>query len=113
MLGGLVGYAAGQILARQIGHWIFNATIPVQPVLLPLVLGLAVIVTFAGSAGAIRKAMRFDPVFALRGDALKASPRSANTGSKRMACELSPRFPQRPRSQPIPIPAATGRVARE
>ena len=69
MLGGLVGYAAGQILARQIGHWIFNATIPVQPVLLPLVLGLAVIVTFAGSAGAIRKAMRFDPVFALRGDA--------------------------------------------
>jgi putative ABC transport system permease protein len=69
ILGGITGFAAGQMLARQIGRWIFNSSIPVQPVLLPFVLGLAVIVTFAGSAGAIRKAMRFDPVFALRGDA--------------------------------------------
>jgi len=29
-----------------------------------------VIVTFAGSAAAIRRAVQFDPVFALRGDAL-------------------------------------------
>ena len=28
MLGGLAGYGAGQLLARQIGHWIFNASIP-------------------------------------------------------------------------------------
>jgi putative ABC transport system permease protein len=69
LLGGLAGYAAGQMLARQIGYWIFSSSIPVQPVLLPLVLGLAVVVTFAGSASAIRKAMNFDPVFALRGDA--------------------------------------------
>ncbi len=69
VLGGLAGYATGQLLARQIGRWIFGATIPVQPVLLPLVLGLALMVTFAGSVGAIRKAMRFDPVLALRGDA--------------------------------------------
>jgi hypothetical protein len=33
------------------------------------VLAIAVLVTFAGSAASIRKAMHFDPVFALRGDA--------------------------------------------
>lgn len=69
LLGGLAGFFAGSVLARQIGRSIFNSAVPVQPVLFPLVLALAVAVTFAGSAGAIRKAMQFDPVFALRGDA--------------------------------------------
>ncbi|MGE0407371.1 MAG: ABC transporter permease [Candidatus Korobacteraceae bacterium] len=69
LLGGTTGYVAGLLLARQVGRWIFDASIPVQPVLFPLMLLLAVVVTFAGSIGAIRKAMQFDPVFALRGDA--------------------------------------------
>jgi ABC-type lipoprotein release transport system permease subunit len=33
-----------------------------------VILTMAVIVTFAGSAAAIRKAVRLDPVFALRGE---------------------------------------------
>jgi ABC-type antimicrobial peptide transport system permease subunit len=37
-------------------------------VLLPVILAIAVIVTFAGSAAAIRRAVRLDPVFALRGE---------------------------------------------
>jgi ABC-type antimicrobial peptide transport system permease subunit len=37
-------------------------------VLLPVILGIAVIVTFAGSALAIRHAVKLDPVFALRGE---------------------------------------------
>jgi ABC-type antimicrobial peptide transport system permease subunit len=41
----------------------------VQPVLFPVVIALAVLVTFAGSAASIRKAMKFDPVMVLRGDA--------------------------------------------
>jgi putative ABC transport system permease protein len=69
LLGGAAGYAIGVLLAHQIGRSIFDADITIQPVLLPVILGIAVIVTFAGSAAAIRRAVQFDPVFALRGDA--------------------------------------------
>lgn len=69
LLGGLAGFAAGAILAREIGRSIFNSQITIQPVLLPFILAIAVVVTFAGSVAAIRRAVRFDPVFALRGDA--------------------------------------------
>ncbi len=67
--GGLVGFAAGGLLARHIGEWIFGSRITVQPVLFPIVVAIAVLVTFLGSAASIRKAMQFEPVFALRGDA--------------------------------------------
>ncbi len=66
--GGALGFVAGVLLARQIGWSIFSAEIAVQPVLLPVVLLIAVIVTFAGSAAAIRRAVQFDPVYALRGE---------------------------------------------
>jgi hypothetical protein len=36
---------------------------------LALILCAALAVTFAGSAGAVRKAMQFDPAVVLRGDA--------------------------------------------
>ena len=52
----------------QIGHSIFNSDISISPVLLPVILAIAVIVTFAGSAAAIRRAVSMDPVFALRGE---------------------------------------------
>jgi putative ABC transport system permease protein len=67
LIGGFVGFAAGALLAHQIGRSIFNSDIAIPPVLLPVILGIAVIVTFAGSAAAIRNAVRLDPVFALRG----------------------------------------------
>jgi putative ABC transport system permease protein len=68
LLGGLVGFVAGGVLAHQIGQSIFNSEIAIQPVLLPVILSIAVLVTFAGSAAAIRRAVRLDPVFALRGE---------------------------------------------
>jgi putative ABC transport system permease protein len=68
LLGGLVGFAAGGLLARQIGQTIFNSQIAIQPVLLPVILVIAVLVTFSGSAVAIRRAVGLDPVFALRGE---------------------------------------------
>jgi putative ABC transport system permease protein len=68
MVGGVVGFAAGEALAHQIGRSIFDSQITVQPVLLPVIVTIAVIVTFAGSAAAIRRAVRMDPVFALRGE---------------------------------------------
>jgi ABC-type antimicrobial peptide transport system permease subunit len=63
-----VGFAGGALLARQIGWSIFDSRIAIQPVLLPVILGISVIVTFAGSAAAIWRAMKFDPVYALRGE---------------------------------------------
>ncbi len=69
VIGGLFGFGAGALLARQIGRSIFSSQISIQPVLLPIILAIAVFVTFAGSAAAIRRAVRFDPVFALRGEA--------------------------------------------
>ena len=68
LIGGVVGFGAGAVLARQIGRSIFNSQISIQPVLLPVILAIAVIVTFAGSAAAIRRAVGLDPVFALRGE---------------------------------------------
>ncbi|MFZ0310787.1 MAG: ABC transporter permease [Candidatus Sulfotelmatobacter sp.] len=68
LIGGLVGFAAGGLLAHEIGRSIFNSEITIQPVLLPVILAIAVMVTFAGSAAAIRSAVRLDPVFALRGE---------------------------------------------
>jgi len=69
LLAGSAGFAGGALLARQIGSSIFASQITIQPVLLPVILAIAVLVTFAGSAAAIRRAIKFDPVYALRGDA--------------------------------------------
>jgi len=68
IVGGVVGFAAGGALAHQIGRSIFDSQITVQPVLLPVIVMIAVVVTLAASAAAIRRAVRMDPVFALRGE---------------------------------------------
>jgi len=68
LAGGLAGFSAGALLARQIGRSIFNSQISIEPVLFPIIMTIAVFVTFAGSAAAIRRAVKFDPVFALRGE---------------------------------------------
>jgi putative ABC transport system permease protein len=69
LIGGVAGFAGGAVLARQIGHSIFDSTITIEPVLFPVILAVAVTVTFAGSAMAIRRAVKLDPVYALRGEA--------------------------------------------
>ena len=67
LIGGFAGFWIGAALAHQIGRSIFSSQITISPVLLPVILAIAVIVTFAGSAAAIRRAVTLDPVFALRG----------------------------------------------
>lgn len=68
LVGGIAGFSAGALLARQIGRSIFNSQISIEPVLFPIILAIAVFVTFAGSAAAIRRAVKLGPVFALRGE---------------------------------------------
>ena len=68
ILGGIAGFFCGSLLAREIGRSIFNSQITVQPVLFPIILGIATLITFAGSAAAIRRAVQFEPVYVLRGE---------------------------------------------
>jgi len=68
LLGGIAGFAGGAYLARQIGRSIFDSQIAIDPVLFPIILAIAVAVTFAGSAAAIRRAVKFDPVYALKAE---------------------------------------------
>jgi putative ABC transport system permease protein len=69
LAGGVAGFAGGSLLAYHAGRWIFDSPITIQPVLFPLILVVAVVVTFAGSSTAILRAVKFDPVYALRGEA--------------------------------------------
>jgi putative ABC transport system permease protein len=68
LIAGAAGFTGGALLARKIGLAIFDSQISIQPVLLPVILTIAVIVTFGGSAAAILRAIKFDPVYALRGE---------------------------------------------
>jgi len=69
LLGGVAGFVGGALLAQQIGRSVFGSSITIEPVLIPVILAIAVIVTCGGSAAAIRRAVKFDPVYALRGEA--------------------------------------------
>jgi putative ABC transport system permease protein len=66
---GLAGFGIGIVLAKRLGESIFHTDVAISPVLLPLVLAIAVLVTFAGSAISIRRAIAFNPAVVLRGDA--------------------------------------------
>jgi putative ABC transport system permease protein len=69
LIGGCLGFALGSTLAHQIGKSIFDQQISIQPVLFPYILGVAILVTYAGSALSIRKALRLEPAQVLRGGA--------------------------------------------
>ena len=68
-VGGLIGFGFGAVLTREIGRAIFGSSISVEPALLLVILGISIGVTFGGSAVAIRRAVKYDPVLALRGEA--------------------------------------------
>jgi len=65
---GLLGFLLGDIIAQRVGQAVFHSPVAITPVLLPMVIFLALLVTVAGSAAAIRRALKLDPVLVLRGD---------------------------------------------
>ena len=67
MLGGTLGFLLGGLLAAEIGRSIFGSSISLQPVLFPIVLAVAFVVTYGGSIASIRRAVRLDPAHVLRG----------------------------------------------
>ena len=75
LLAGTLGYLAGSALAALLGAHIFPSNGPVtahtlfNPVLLPVVVGLALLVALAGSTPSIRSALHQDPSTVLRASA--------------------------------------------
>lgn len=69
LIGGAVGYLLGSLLAERVGRQVFGSAIAFNPVLLPATLLLAVIVSLAGSAPSVWRAMRMEPSAILREDA--------------------------------------------
>jgi putative ABC transport system permease protein len=68
VVGGGLGYAIGVLLARWLSLSVFGVTAPPKVILLPAVLGLAIVVAMAGSIYPLRRAARFDPAPILRGE---------------------------------------------
>jgi putative ABC transport system permease protein len=74
VLAGGIGYVIGSTLAAVLGAKIFAGEAPLvwsavlNPVLLPVVVGLALLVAIAGSTPSIRTALRLDPTAILRAD---------------------------------------------
>lgn len=68
LLGGGLGYVLGAGLAHLVGQAVFGVPATQRPVLLPVVLGLAVLVALAGSAVAMRRVARLEPAPVLRGE---------------------------------------------
>jgi putative ABC transport system permease protein len=68
VVGGVVGYALGILLARLVGERIFGVAPHPSLLVLVVILGLAAIVTLLGSAIPLRRASRYAPAPILRGE---------------------------------------------
>ena len=68
LVGGLLGYALGILLARALGLGIFGVAPELRWILLPIVLALAAIVALLGSLFPLGRASRVDPAPVLRGE---------------------------------------------
>lgn len=66
LAGGLAGYGLGSVLAARLGQAVFGSPVGVHWILLPGALALAVIVTLAGAALPLRRALRIPAAMALR-----------------------------------------------
>ena len=68
LVGGVLGYALGVLLARTLGIGIFGVAPALRWILLPIVLVLAALVALLGSLLPLGRASRVDPAPVLRGD---------------------------------------------
>jgi putative ABC transport system permease protein len=68
LTGGALGFLAGQGLARVLGRVVFGSEVPVNWLLLPIMVLVALAVTFAGTWLPLRRAARFEPAVVLRGE---------------------------------------------
>ena len=68
LIGGILGFAIGFMLAQLLGRNVFNTTISFHPIVLPIVLIMSIGIALGASAIPIRRAVNIEPVVVLRGD---------------------------------------------
>ena len=68
LVGGVLGYAIGIVLARVLGIGIFGVAPELRWILLPVVLALAAVVALLGSLAPLARASHADPAPVLRGE---------------------------------------------
>jgi putative ABC transport system permease protein len=64
--GGILGLAAGYGLAQVIARTVFGSSVPLSPILAPIIVAISLIVSFAGSSIPLRTALRLGPTDVLR-----------------------------------------------
>ncbi|MGA8143138.1 MAG: ABC transporter permease [Candidatus Acidiferrales bacterium] len=68
VVGGAAGYVLGIVLARALGQSVFGTPGTARMILLPVVLGIAAMVSILGSLIPLRRAAHFEPAAILRGE---------------------------------------------
>ncbi|KUO58422.1 MAG: hypothetical protein APF84_01635 [Gracilibacter sp. BRH_c7a] len=68
VIGGIIGYGLGIGLAQVIGNAVFNSTVAINVIVLPVTIIIAIGITMIGSMIPIRNALKIDPVIVLRGE---------------------------------------------
>jgi putative ABC transport system permease protein len=66
VVGGVMGYFFGSLLAWRLALAVFGSAVGIHWVILPVCLGIALLVTLAGSAPPLGRALRVSPSLALR-----------------------------------------------
>jgi putative ABC transport system permease protein len=64
--GGIIGLGIGYGLAQIIARTVFGSGVGLSPILAPVIIGLSLVVAFAGSAIPMRTALRLGPIDVLR-----------------------------------------------
>jgi len=67
IIGGIVGFGVGAGFAQIIGRTVFSSSITIQPMVIPLVAVLVVLVTLLGSIPAVRMLLHLEPAEVLHG----------------------------------------------
>jgi putative ABC transport system permease protein len=66
LVGGIAGYLLGSVLAWRLARAVFGVPVGIHLVMLPVCLALALVVTLAGSAIPLRRALKVSPAVVLR-----------------------------------------------
>jgi putative ABC transport system permease protein len=66
LIGGIIGFASGAVLAQFIGESTFQSSITPNLIVLPIIIGISIGITIISSALPVRRAIKIEPAEVLR-----------------------------------------------